>query len=168
MTCLQNWELRYCDATYYGLDWNSRQPALNIAGYKGAWPGAELHNYTGGTFQWLDSKLANLASSAPLSKITMLHHHPYRAPFGVPDDIYGFSHQKKYDVVHVLQKHFPMSSYWGIVTGHWHRWYNGTALDEFPHFIQWETEACKVSSAFSLVHVHGSAITHIDKMYGNH
>jgi len=158
--------LLYCGAAYYGLDWNSRKPALNIAGYNGAWPGAELHNFTGGTIRWLDSKLSRLSQSSPNSKITMLHHHPYRAPLGVPDFIYGFSKEKKEAVVDVLNAHFPRSSYWGIITGHWHRWYNGTALDQWPQFVQWETEACKVSSAFSLVHVHGNTITKIDKMYG--
>ena len=84
----------------------------------------------------------------------------------MPDSIYGFSKEKKESVVKVLDAHFPKNAYWGIVTGHWHRWYNGTALDSWPEFIQWETEACKVSSAFSLAHVHGNTITKIDKMYG--
>lgn len=139
-----------------------------MLGYKGAWPGAELHNYTMGTLQYLDSALQALSSTAPQSRITMLHHHPYRAPHLVPDFIYGFSAAKKEAIVSVLESHFPRSAYWGIITGHWHRWYNGSALDQWPQLVQWETEACKVSSAFSLAHVYGNTITHIDKMYGTH
>lgn len=164
----KNWELNYCGATYFGLDWNSRKPALNIVGYKGAWPGAELHNFANGTFQWFSNRLAALHHTTSNPKVTMFHHHPYRAPTGVPDFIYGFSSAQKTTVANLLTSSFPKPSYWGIITGHWHRWYNGTALDQWPQLIQWETEACKVSSAFSLVHVHGASISFIEKMYGNH
>lgn len=163
---LKNWELKLCDLILYGLDWNSRKSAATWLGYKGAWPGAQLHDYQNGTFQFLNERLRLLSKSNDQRKIIMMHHHPYRAPFIVPDFIYGFSSEQKTKVREMLLSHLPKERYIGIIAGHWHRWFDGTAFDEWPEFKQWETEACKATSAFSLVHIKNGNIDRIDRLYG--
>lgn len=40
----------------------------------------------------------------------------------------------------------PLDTYWGVIGGHLHRWWNSNAFDfpfEWKHFWQWETNACK-------------------------
>jgi hypothetical protein len=168
----QNWALRFCGASFFGLDWVSRAHALSALGYKGAWPGAELHNFVGGTFQWLATELQRLQADAngsvPPNSITLLQHHSFRAPLGVPDFIYGFSGDQKTQVRALLSNYFPEQQYWGVIAGHWHRWFNGTAFDEWPTFRQWETDACKLNGAISLVRYRGSQIVGIDKEYGTY
>lgn len=46
-------------------------------------------------------------------------------------------------------------------------WSNGTAFDEWPSFIQWETSATKTDYAFTLVTVQNDKIYSTEKMYGN-
>jgi hypothetical protein len=82
---------------FYALDFNSRHHAVASLGYKGSMPTAELFDFEGGTIRWFESRLAALKASSPPSdlQIVIMHHHPYRAPFPVPEDIYAFSTAKK-------------------------------------------------------------------------
>jgi len=43
---------------FYGLDWNTRKHAMR--GDKGCLPNAELYDFPGGTYQWLESRLKKL------------------------------------------------------------------------------------------------------------
>ena len=48
-------------------------------------------------------------------------------------------------------------------------WDNGTAFDFRPSFRQWETDACKVATAFTYVVVNQTTgeLVDIQKKYGN-
>jgi len=99
-------------------DWNSRQHAASALGYKGAWPGAELHNYQGGTFIWLRDQLAKLQSIRnDKRQVIMMQHHPFRTPLGIPDWIYGFNSQSKEAVRNLLSNYLPVERYWGVIAG---------------------------------------------------
>ena len=56
--CHPNWELQYENTVFYGLDWNTRWHAIYVLGYLGAMPGCALHDYPGGTFDWLTNRLS--------------------------------------------------------------------------------------------------------------
>ena len=45
---------------FIALDWNSRHHAAASLGYKGSMPGADLYDFTGGTFFWLEEQLKQL------------------------------------------------------------------------------------------------------------
>lgn len=160
----QNWRLDYCGLIFFGLDWNSRQHAASMLGYKGAWPGADLHDYSGGTFAFLREQLATIENDT--RPVVLMQHHPFRAPLLVPDFIYGFSGKQKEAVRNLLSTYLPVERYWGVLAGHWHRWFDGTAFDEWPSFRQWETEACKAGGAISLVRVNEGRIVNIQRLYG--
>lgn len=163
----QNWELHYCGLHFYANDFNARKPAVRELGYKGSWPGVELHNYHMGTFQWLNSTLLSLQSgnmTVADSSIVLMQHHPFRAPLGVPDFIYGWSSSQKKAIRAVLELAFPVEKYWGVIAGHWHRWFDGTAFDEWPTFRQWETAACKDTGSITLVGVSGGQIGKLQKL----
>lgn len=144
------------------------QPAILNDINKGTLPMAELHNYSGGTYQWLDARLADLAawqSAHPNQtlQIVFMHHQGYRVPIYIPNPaFFTFSAEERHKVQALLLKHFPADTYWGVIAGHIHRWYNDTAFDEpgWENFWQWETDACKgqwdnknIHSGWSLVRV---------------
>jgi len=68
----------------------------------------------------------------------------------------------------MLLKYHPIEKYWGVLAGHWHRWFNGTAFDEWPTFMQWETEACKLSGGFSLITIKNDSIIDLKQMYAKY
>jgi hypothetical protein len=134
----QNWALRYCGASFFALDWISRAHALSALGYKGAWPGAELHDYAGGTLPWFANELKLLAAStngnSPAS-ITMLQHHSFRAPLGVPDMIYGFSGQQKSTIRNTLSKYLPVEQYWGVIAGAYYGMMHELSVPSFTNSL---------------------------------
>jgi len=160
----QNWELRVGGISFISLDWNSRHPAVWELGYKGAMPGAQLHNFTGGTLPFLASRLQVIPDN--IKTIVFLQHHPYRSPWYVPEWIYGFSTDQKDAVRYLLTYYQPLDRYWGVFAGHWHRWYNGTAFDEWPKFWEWETDACKNNAAITLVTVEDDKIVDTQQFTG--
>jgi hypothetical protein len=163
----QNWELHYCDLHFFANDFNARKPALSQLGYKGSWPGVEMHDFPGGTYQWLRDSLQSMNRSAVSvadASIVLMQHHPFRAPIGVPDFIYGWSGSQKKAMRVMFQEAFPVEKYWGVVAGHWHRWFNGTSFDEWPSFRQWETNACKLQGSITLAHVRGGSISQLQRL----
>jgi len=129
-------------------------------------PTAELHNFTGGTFPWLQERLSAVPSNT--KTIVLLQHQPFRAPPFVPEYIYAFSKEKKTAIGELLHS-FPSleEKYWGVFAGHFHIWYNGTAFNGWPKFKQWETAACKRIAAITLVTVEDDQIVDIQKMNGD-
>lgn len=163
-SAFQNFELKYCNMVFYGLDWNSRMAAA--PGYRGAWPGVQLHNFTGGTFDFLEKRLALLSQTKSRTfQIVSLQHHPYRAPLFVPSDIYGWAGWQKAAMRTLFETYFPVEQYFGVIAGHWHRWFNGTAFDEWPTFRQWETAACKEGGYITIATVsNGNQITDLERL----
>lgn len=145
--------MELCDLIIFGLDWNNRSPAVSWLGYKGAYPGAQLHDYPSGTFQFLKNRLRRLAGQDHKKKVLFLHHIPYRAPPLVPSFIFGFSSSQKHAVMELLLDHLPKERYIGSIAGHWHRWFDGTAFDEWPEYKQWEIDACKETKAFGIFQI---------------
>jgi len=160
----QNWQLRIGNTVYLSLDWNSREAAVWELGYQGSMPGGEIHDFPGGTIQWVAYQLQNLPITT--ETIICLQHHPYRTPWYIPDYIYGFTHDDKAAIRQVLSEYQPLDKYWGVFAGHYHIWSNGTAFDEWPSFWQWETSACKVDSAISLVTMENDKVVDIQELYG--
>jgi predicted MPP superfamily phosphohydrolase len=168
LSWFHNFELQVNDKLIIlGLDFNSRKHALKELGYKGSWPGSELHDFPGGTLQWLEAKLLEIQKRGyDGKKIVLLQHHPYRCPFYVPDFIYSFSHDQKSRIRDILAKYLPIDRYWGHFAGHFHRWHEGPAFDEseWQSFYQWETCACKIDGSFAVANVkNGNEIVNIEK-----
>lgn len=67
---------------FLACDYNTRDHAL--PGWKGALPQADLHNFTGGTFPWVQSRLA-APRHVTNPRYIFLHHQPYRCPDPIPD-----------------------------------------------------------------------------------
>ena len=139
-------------------DFNTRRKAL--PGYKGALGEADLHNFTGGVFPWLKGRLA-AARETPPTNIVLMIHQPFRCRAGVPDSAFCFSGHDKDAVRGLLAAHYPLSTYWGGLFGHQHRWFNGTAFDEaeWSDFRQWENSAVKGDVSDSAM---SSSITTLD------
>ena len=129
-------------------------------------PGADLYDFLGGTFSWLETQLAQLAKQS--STVVLLQHQPYRAPFYIPGEIYAFGEAKRLRVEHLLRQHASLN-YFGVFAGHFHMWSDGTAFDNMPTFRQFETDACKVAQAIALVtaNVQTGKIVKIEKLYGD-
>jgi len=155
----QNWQMDYNGFTFLALDWNSRAHAVTDLGYKGALPLAELHDFPGGTFPWLLNKLAHLPNQT--KHLVLLQRHPFAMPIFVPEIIYSFSAYAKERILSHLRKPGIAERYWGVIAGHLHVWYSGVKVDR-----QWLTEATKVGSAISLVHVKDGSISDIIKLFG--
>jgi predicted MPP superfamily phosphohydrolase len=153
LSWFQNFELQMNDKLIFlALDWNSRRRWLSVL--KGPWPGTELHNFTGGTFQWLETKLQQIQKKGYNDKkIVFLQHHPFRCPFYVPEFMYGFNQEEKDQIHSLLAKYLPIDRYWGHFAGHYHRWHEGPAFDdkEWQFFYQWESCACKVDGSFAVI-----------------
>lgn len=153
-----NFELRVnSDLSILGLDWCSRKPAVKWLGYKGSWPGADLHEFPCGTMDWLKRKLQEISNRRPRApkRIIIAQHHPFRAPYPIPSAIYAFSGTQKKAIRNVLAKYMPIDTYWGIVAGHFHRWFEGKAFDEeeWESHEQFEAMASLTDGSFALVSI---------------
>lgn len=162
----QNYRLQINNNIFLALDWNSRHHAVASLGYKGSMPGADLYDFTGGTFNWLEEQLKQLDKQT--ETIVLLQHQPYRAPFYIPGDIYAFGEVKRLRIEHLLREHSSLK-YFGVFAGHFHMWSDGTAFDNMPKFRQFETDACKVAQAIALVtaNIKTGEIINIEKLYGD-
>lgn len=129
-------------------------------------PGADLYDFAGGTFQWLDEQLKQLKDEK--GTIVLLQHQPFRAPFYIPGEIYAFGEGKRLRIEHLLREHSSLN-YFGVFAGHFHMWSDGTAFDAMPKFRQFETDACKVAQAIALVtaKIESGEIVQIEKLYGD-
>ncbi|CAF1039577.1 unnamed protein product [Adineta steineri] len=162
----QNYRIQIHNNIFIALDWNSRHHAAASLGYKGSMPGADLYDFNGGTFRWLEEQLQQLDKQS--STIVLLQHQPYRAPFYIPGEIYAFGEAKRLRINHLLRQHSSLN-YFGVFAGHFHMWSDGTAFDNMPKFRQFETDACKVAQAIALVtaNIKTGEIIKIEKLYGD-
>ncbi|CAF1490952.1 unnamed protein product [Rotaria sordida] len=162
----QNYRLQLHNNIFISLDWNSRHHAAASLGYKGSMPGADLYDFNGGTFSWLEEQLKQLEKQS--STIILLQHHPFRAPFYIPGEIYAFSELKRLRIEYLLRQYTSLN-YFGVFAGHFHMWSDGKAFDNMPKFRQFETDACKVAQAVALVtaNIKTGEIMKIEKMYGD-
>jgi hypothetical protein len=162
----QNYRLQINNNIFLSLDWNSRHHAAASLGYKGSMPGADLYDFDGGTFSWLEEQLKQLDKQT--STIVLLQHQPYRAPIYIPGEIYAFGEAKRLRIEYLLRQHSSLN-YFGVFAGHFHMWSDGTAFDGMPNFRQFETDACKVAQAIALVtaNIKTGEIVKIEKLYGD-
>lgn len=162
----QNYRLQIHNNIFLALDWNSRHHAVASLGYKGSMPGADLYDFAGGTFRWLEEQLHELDQQS--ATIVLLQHQPYRAPFPVPGEIYAFGEGDRLRIEHLLRQHSSLH-YFGVFAGHFHMWSDGKAFDNMPKFRQFETDACKVAQAVALVtaNIQTGEIVNIEKLYGD-
>ena len=164
----QNWELQYDGTIFFGLDWNSREHAVYKLGYLGAMPGCALHNYPGGTFNWLGTRLERLKDKE--SQIVTFHHQPFDLPIVVPGAIYAFGEEERTAIRNLYAHNHPISQYWGVIAGHMHIWWDSPAFPrqaEWTSFRQWETCACKSSAAFSIATMADGKLQSLSKHYGD-
>jgi len=165
----QNWKLQYGGLVMFGLDWNTRVAAATRLGYQGSMPTAALHDFANGTFPWIRSQLVKLNGTAPpeyLPQVLLLHHHPYRTPLPIPGFVYDFGPEHKHQLEEMFRSSLVNSAYWGSIAGHFHIWQNTTAFDDWPTFRQWDTKACKVDAAISLVTIQDGRIISLSREYG--
>ncbi|CAF4380084.1 unnamed protein product [Rotaria sp. Silwood2] len=162
----QNYRIQINNNVFISLDWSSRHHAAGSLGYKGSMPGADLYDFNGGTFLWLEEQLKQLEKQS--STIVLLQHHPFRAPFYIPGEIYAFGETKRLRIEHLLRQH-TLLNYFGVFAGHFHMWSDGKAFDNMPKFRQFETDACKVAQAIAFVtaNIKTGEIVKIEKMYGD-
>ena len=161
----QNYRLQINNNLFLALDWNSRHHAVASLGYKGSMPGADLYDFQGGTFRWLEEQLQQIDQQS--ATVVLLQHQPYRPPFYIPGAIYAFGEVDRLRIEHTLREHKTLN-YFGVFAGHFHMWSDGTAFDNMPKFRQFETDACKVAQAIALVtaNVKTGEIVKIEKLYG--
>mmetsp|Transcript_3326 Transcript_3326/g.12634 ORF Transcript_3326/g.12634 Transcript_3326/m.12634 type:complete len:332 (+) Transcript_3326:2723-3718(+) len=141
----------HSEPIFVALDWNSRAKAAPT--YKGSWPGAEMHDFANGTYQWFQSIMPFLEEQN--RPVIMLQHHPFRTPTFVPTDIYGWRSKDKNRLrTEVLEKQsFPIPE---VFAGHFHRWWDGTAYDTYhktPDLMQHESPASKDDGLFAIVSI---------------
>ena len=99
-------------------------------------------------------------------------HQPFRCRFGVPDWSFCFSKGDKRQVRDVIASSpVDTSKFWGVLAGHQHRWFNGTAFDEpgFERFRQWENSAIKgdvfdskMASSFTVLTFEDSKVVELE------
>ena len=137
---------------------------------------AELFNFTNGTIEWFHSQLTSTRTMRPtIASVIMAIHQPFRCRQGVPDWAFCFSKKDKDAIRAILRASpLPLHSFWGVLAGHQHRWFNGTAFDEaeFHQFRQWENSAVKgdvfdseMASSFSVLTFEDSRVTMMEKFW---
>lgn len=135
---------------FLNLDWVARENALPEPGVG---PQAELHNFPGGTLDWLSR---TLKEQDPDSKFFIMQHHPFhnRLAFSPVGHNYiknfTFDDTQSKEVQKVLAESFTSKAFIGVHAGHMHRWFNGTAFTKFTcldeswlTIPEWETPASK-------------------------
>jgi hypothetical protein len=167
----QNWELQLGDLVLWGLDWNTRDGAIRSEHQMGAKPNAELFDFPCGTYQWWSDRVAKLAVTAKTPKtLMMFQHHPFTLPPVIPLAYFSFSEAQLDSLASVMNNASATNAnlnWWGVVAGHLHVWYEGSAeIASMPRLSQWLTEASKISSAFTLFTVRGASPSAFARVYG--
>jgi len=144
-----DFEIRHGEVVLLGLDWNTRKHALPT--FEGARPDADLHDFEGGTLRWLKARLAALPATT--RTVIFLQHHGFRTAPPIPAAAFTFSSAEGAAFRGALEAAPPLSRYFGVLAGHSHRDYHGTAFDEWPWFEQHELAATKETGELALVHV---------------
>ena len=121
---------------------------------------ADLNNVSGGSWDWFDRQLR--AIDATRDVVFLVTHQPFRCRAGVPDWYFCFSKRMKQAfrtavIDQGLERAFERGAQ---LSGHQHRWFDGTAFDEWPSFRQFEVSAVKgdvfdgnMSSSFAIFDV---------------
>jgi hypothetical protein len=135
---------------------------------------AELFNFTKGTLKWFEQEVVGNIRRTVETVIFMIHQ-PFRCRFGVPDWAFCFSKDDKKAIRDIIRRSTtPLDKFWGVLAGHQHRWFNGTAFDEpdFQHFRQWENSAVKgdvfdskMASSFTILTFEDSKVVHMEKFW---
>jgi len=167
----QNWAMSIGDTLYLALDWCSRGH-----GPVRAATDAVLHDFPGGTYQWLNETLASFASTSShhFVHVVLLQHHPFHCPDGI--GWYACFTEEKMSKFRSLVESYvgasprgalpPLSAWNNVFAGHIHRWYDNTAFTggKWSAFRQWETSAMLTGNAISIVTVTDGAITAFEKI----
>jgi 3',5'-cyclic AMP phosphodiesterase CpdA len=155
-----NFEIRHGDVVLWGLDWNTRVHAA--PGYKGTLPEADLHDFPGGTLPWLRDRLARLPAST--RQVIFLQHHPFRiVPPSPPAAAFAFTGAETASFRQAVEAAPPLSRFWGVLAGHTHLQYDGTAFDEWPSFEQHVPKATKDTSLVTVVHVAADGVVTVEQ-----
>lgn len=78
-------------------------------------PGAQVHNYKGGTLPCLGERLSVVPQE--VDQIVLLQHHPFRSPWYIPGFIYSFSDEQNDQVRAEIEKYQPVDRFWGVFAG---------------------------------------------------
>eukprot|EP00708_Paratrimastix_pyriformis_P003354 GAFH01002128.1.p2 GENE.GAFH01002128.1~~GAFH01002128.1.p2 ORF type:complete len:373 (-),score=132.96 GAFH01002128.1:119-1237(-) len=167
-----NFVLEVGRTLYIALDWNSRG-----LGPVRAATDAQLHDFPGGTYQWLEETLSlynQQTAKQPFREVVILQHHPFHGQEGL--EWYAtFTEEKKQKVRSLVERHVshlpvgqlpPLVQWKHEFAGHIHRWYNGTAFPDvagWQELVQWETSAVLKGIAISYVTVADGSIADIQK-----
>jgi len=143
-----NFRLKIGRLVFLGVDYASRTSGRNWL-FNGVFPRAELHDFPGGTLPWLEGTLKDI-SKDDISEVVLLQHYPFRLPFARPEFLFGFSGEDKQRIADLLIKYLPKDKIFGMLCGHMHRFFNGTALDQIQEWRQWETDANKKYSVITI------------------
>ena len=115
---------------------------------------------------WFNNELEQINSEQ--DTVFLITHQPFRCRFGVPDWYFCFSKQMKKEFRNAVSSRGLESAFerGSQLSGHQHRWYDGTSFDEWPSFRQFEASAVKgdvfdskMSSSFALFHVNDGGET---------
>lgn len=155
----QSWELdlaavhpAFTGMVMLAPDFNTREKALppcpgnSPVGGCGVPGNAALHDFPGGAFPWFEARVMALTPEA--KTVILLSHQPFRCRPGVPDWYFCFAKDDAAKVRAAVERRFGKGRpgpFWGVLAGHQHRWYNGTAFDAdgWGSFRQWENSAVK-------------------------
>jgi predicted MPP superfamily phosphohydrolase len=151
--------------TFIAPDFNGRVkapppcPGHSPIGGCGVMGNADLNNITNGSWSWFENQLKQNEKNDIIYLVT---HQPFRCRFGVPDWSFCFSKSMKKSFRTIVKKNHLEKAFerGSQLSGHQHRWYNGTAFDEWPNFRQFEVSAVKgdvfdseMSSSFAIFHL---------------
>ena len=160
-------------------------PGSSPVGGCGVTGKADFNNVTGGSWDWFQSELqamsqevrsaerseSNESSESKADKtllkeeqsvVYFVTHQPFRCRFGIPDWYFCYSKIMKKNFRDVVSKYGLKKLFEGgsQLSGHQHRWYAGTAFDEWETFQQFEVSAVKgdvydsdMSSSFAVFQV---------------
>lgn len=153
---LHNYVATYKNNHFIFLDFDPRYPATFPPG-PGIGPEAQLHDYSGGTLQWLKETLEILPDKRDKNIFLFSHHPPAKDPWAF---INAFSIDELVKINNVL---LPFRQHLGIwFAGHIHRnaQYNIAAGGQTPIMVCLEVEANKEQpfGALRVVNVYGSDV----------
>jgi hypothetical protein len=158
----QNFYVNMNGFVVIGLDFNSRISGRGV-GFNGVIPKGDLHEFSGGTFHWIENTLRKLKSEKVI-QIVFLQHHPFRIPITRVPLLFGFIQSQKDKLMKLYETYFPKEIFWGVFAGHIHRYYNGVSFDGW-NMKQWETNANGKKPAFTTVKVENSKVHSVKHEY---
>lgn len=125
----QNFAFSYQGHGFLCLDWVSRARAIRPL--PGSHPEADLHDFAGGTYQWM-SELLRSGWARGKRQVFLFQHHPLRTSRWIPGWAFAFSRGEK----RKFQQALGQGPFWGVFAGHQHRAYQGTAFDSLGAWLR--------------------------------